>query len=149
SHEDTSHGIYRYSYAMNIAYANPVYKKWTNPNSGARVDGVFNGKLSSIRSPGEKILFICEDEKTLHNGVFKPDANGFITNNRVDCVSSRHESRVKRATNLGNTNTVNNEGNEDARGNVGFCDGHGEFFSRKDAMRARYSGSPIADPNNY
>jgi prepilin-type processing-associated H-X9-DG protein len=73
-----------------------------------------------------------------------------MQNKRVDCVASRHENRVRRATNYANTtNTSNNEGNEDARGNVAFADGHGEFFSRKDAMRGRYSGSAVPDPTGY
>jgi hypothetical protein len=68
SHADDSHGYYRYSYAMNVAYANPVYTKFTTPNSPARVDGTFSGKISSIRAPAEKILLICQDEKTLEDG---------------------------------------------------------------------------------
>ena len=30
--------------------------------------------------------------------------------------------------------------NTNARGNVGFCDGHAEFLSRKEAISQRYSG---------
>ena len=41
------------------------------------------------------------------------------------------------------------QGNEEARGNVGFADGHGEFFSRKDALRQKYSGSPVPDPVGF
>ena len=40
-------------------------------------------------------------------------------------------------------------GNEEARGNVGFADGHGEFFSRKDALRPRYSGDPNPEPTGF
>jgi prepilin-type N-terminal cleavage/methylation domain-containing protein/prepilin-type processing-associated H-X9-DG protein len=138
---DSSHGRYRYSYAMNIAYATPVYT-FTSSSSGRRIDGVFNGKISSIRKPSEKILFICEDEKTLDDGSFTPDALSFKNGLRCDLVSSRHDLKNRRATSL----MTPGEGNEDARGNVGFCDGHGEFFSRKDSLRGRYSGSPVADP---
>ena len=38
---------------------------------------------------------------------------------------------------------------EDARGNVGFADGHVDFFSRKDALRAKYSGNPTPDPVGF
>jgi prepilin-type processing-associated H-X9-DG protein len=40
-------------------------------------------------------------------------------------------------------------GNEEARGNVGFADGHGAYFSRKDALRQRHSGNPNDDPLNF
>ncbi len=141
SHADTSHGYYRYSYAMNSLYA--FSKSLTKPQP--RVDGLFSGKISSIRKPSEKVLFICEDEKTLDDGSFAPDATSFKNNLRCDLVASRHELQHRRATSLLNPA----EGNEESRGNVGFCDGHAEFFSRKDALRARYSGNPVPDPVPY
>ena len=55
----------------------------------------------------------------------------------------RSEATVKKASSY---NLNRNEGNQNARGNVGFADGHGEFFSRKDAIRSRYSGNPAPDP---
>ena len=145
SAQDSSHGYYRYSYAMNIYYASPAAA------GGIRYDGRFNGKISSIRKPSEKILFICQDEKTIDDGSFKPDSNKWLDlTSRIDLVSSRHESRVKRATNgYANRGTLKAEGNEEARGNVGFCDGHGEFFSRRDALRQQYSGNPTPDPQGF
>jgi prepilin-type processing-associated H-X9-DG protein len=41
------------------------------------------------------------------------------------------------------------EGNENARGNVGFADGHAEFFSRKDALRRKHSGNFADDPPGF
>jgi len=158
SHADSSHGYYRYSYAINIAYAclnkngiNAYTFSGTNPatgagwGAGARFDGVFNGKISSIRKPSEKVLYICEDEKTLDDGSFVPSAKDFAAGLRTDLLSSRHDTHIKKATSLANPI----EGNEDAQGNVGFADGHGAFFSRKDALRSRYSGNPNSDPNGF
>ena len=36
--------------------------------------------------------------------------------------------------------------NEDAKGNVSFCDGHAEFMTRIDALRQRHSGNAYPDP---
>jgi hypothetical protein len=59
-------------------------------------------------------------------------------------VASRHFlKRAKASTHLAST------GNEDARGNVCFSDGHGEFLSRKDALRGKYSGRPDPDPPGF
>jgi prepilin-type processing-associated H-X9-DG protein len=49
----------------------------------------------------------------------------------------------------GGTWTGDGNVTEDTRGNVSFCDGHGEFFSRKDAHRQRYTGSPTLDPAGF
>ena len=136
---DDSYGTYLYSYAMNSLY--------TNPGGGKRFDGVFNGRITSIKSPGEKVLFICQDEKTLDDGAFSPNAQAFFDNKPCDQVASRHEtSRNKKASSV---NMNQGEGNEEARGNVGFADGHGEFFSRKDALRQKYSGNPNPDPDGF
>jgi prepilin-type processing-associated H-X9-DG protein len=110
---------------------------------GQRFDGVFNGKISSIRSAGNKVLIICEDEKTILNGAFKPDAAAYVAGAPTRLVSSRHEAKTKKASSV---NLNKTEGNENARGNVGFCDGHAEFMSRKEAISSRYSGNPTPDP---
>lgn len=144
SHADTSHGYYRYSYAMNSNYANPIQN-----NNGLRFDGKFTGKISSIRRPSEKILFICGDEKTLDNSTFTANPSAFMNNQRTDVVAARHEMKNKKAANLGQEGAIANEKNEDARGNVVFADGHGELMSRKDALRQRHSGNLAADPVGY
>lgn len=144
SHADDSHGFYRYSYAINSNYVNPIQN-----NGGQRVDGKFNGKYSSIRKASEKILFMCEDEKTLDDSVFTANPTKFMTGQRTDVVASRHELRNRKAANLGQEGAVAAEGNEDARGNVAFADGHGQMMSRKDAQRQKYSGNANADPAGF
>ena len=139
SFADSSHGFYRYSYTMNTMYA------WVS-KPAKRSDGVFSGKYSSIRKPSEKVLFVCEDEKTISSGAFKPDATAFKAGSFCDVVADRHQGRKSKATDL---HFNASSGNDDAKGNVGFCDGHAEFFSRKNAISARYSGNPVADPNPF
>ena len=136
---DSSRGSYHYSYSMNRLYTMPV------SGGGVRVDGKFSGRISSIRSSGEKVLIICQDEKTVDDGAFTANPTAFMSGLRCDLVASRHESRVAKASSVKNPG----QGNEEARGNVGFADGHAEFFSRKDAMRSKYSGNPNPDPTGF
>jgi prepilin-type N-terminal cleavage/methylation domain-containing protein/prepilin-type processing-associated H-X9-DG protein len=140
SYADNSHGYYRYSYAMNNMYSS------STKLPAARFDGMFTGKYNSIRKPSEKVLFVCEDEKTLDDGAFAPNATAFKNGTTCDLVASRHEIRKRKGSDL---HYNPNQGNEDAKGNVGFCDGHAEFFSRKDAIRAKYSGNPVPDPVGF
>ena len=133
--------IDRYSYSMNDYVANPIQF-----NTNQRFGFVFNGKLVSIRRPAEIILFICEDEKTIDDGAYRPDPTKWGTGS-VNVISSRHMSQIRKAS--GNTWKGDNNQTDNARGNVSFCDGHGEFFDRKDGTRQKYTGSPNPDPNPY
>jgi len=136
---DTSRGSYAYSYAMNRLYTNPIAIQ-----GGKRFDGKFNGRINSVRNAGEKVLIICQDEKNVNDGAFSPSASTFMNGGVADLIASRHESKNRKASSK--TNFI---GNEEARGNAGFADGHGEFFSRKDALRQRYSGNPDVDPPGF
>jgi prepilin-type N-terminal cleavage/methylation domain-containing protein/prepilin-type processing-associated H-X9-DG protein len=136
---DPSHGSYLYSYAMNRLYTNPV------SSGGLRYDGKFNGRITSIKAPGEKVLIICQDEKTVDDGAFGPNSTRFVNNEVCDLVASRHESKNRKARSKAKPNEIN----EDARGNVGFADGHAEFFSRKDTLRQKHSGNANADPPGF
>jgi prepilin-type N-terminal cleavage/methylation domain-containing protein/prepilin-type processing-associated H-X9-DG protein len=136
---------YRYSYSMNIAISNPIFT-FTGYGSGERTGGSkFNGKISSIRASGERVMLVCEDEKTIDDGTFSPNAANWAAGN-VNMVAARHN--IKQVKARSNSATASDKANEDARGNVGFCDGHAEFFSRKDALRSRYSGNPAPDPTS-
>jgi prepilin-type processing-associated H-X9-DG protein len=157
--DDASHGIYRYSYGMNIAYGNMVYRFPNQSGTGGgyavgrRVDGRFTGKISSIRKPGEKILLVCQDEKTLDNSSYsanpyKWDSIGSASDS-IDLVASRHDRKNAGATSKSEWGGSSRERKQEARGNVGFCDGHVEFMSRKDALRGRYTGNPNPDPVGF
>jgi prepilin-type N-terminal cleavage/methylation domain-containing protein/prepilin-type processing-associated H-X9-DG protein len=143
-------GVTRYSYAMNFLVANPV-KGIANPgNDGktyatnARYGWTFTGKISSIRRPSETVLLICEDEQLLDDGLFNPNPSQWASG-QCEMVASRHQGKWTKARNFTNPT----QENQDARGNVTFCDGHGEFMSRKDALRSRYSGRPDPDPAGF
>jgi prepilin-type N-terminal cleavage/methylation domain-containing protein/prepilin-type processing-associated H-X9-DG protein len=145
---DSSHGSYLYSYAMNINYSCKAGGQpftWAGYAKGQRYDGTFQGKISSIRAPSEKVLMICQDEKNVDDGVFSPNPTAFMQGQRCDLVASRHENRTVKGSSVKNPN----EGNQNARGNVGFSDGHAEFMSRKQSISARYSGSPVPDPTGF
>ncbi|WP_428940754.1 DUF1559 domain-containing protein [Fontivita pretiosa] len=147
SFNDASTGWYRYSYSMNYWYAGLVRNQPPRPT----VDGLFNGKISGIKKPGEKILFVCEDEKTINDGEYNASAQDYVNNTWTALVASRHELKKRRAVwgREGTNSPIRDKSNEDARGNVVFADGHGEFFGRKDALRQRYTGNPNPDPPGF
>jgi prepilin-type processing-associated H-X9-DG protein len=162
AHDDPSHGYYRYSYAMNTLYASGKYVTapfdsqgnngpWAK---GQRCDGTFTGKISSIKNASQKILLICQDEKTVDDGEYKPNPYNWnpsspSDSNVAELVASRHDRQNLRANSKNLSGGNNNQGNQDCQGNVGFCDGHAEFFGRKDALRQKYTGNPNPDPNPF
>ena len=136
-------GLYRYSYSMNSLLTNPITSptNWSGKNT-ARYGFNFNGKISSIRRTSEVLLLVDEDSITIDDGYFVINPLNW-TSAGVNAVSARHEMKVKSLKSNAGLNS--NAGNVDARGNVAFVDGHGEFLSRKQALSARYSGHP--DPS--
>lgn len=137
---------YRYSYSMNIMYTNPIFQAaqdtlTTAPIKGQRIDGMFAGKISSIKNASQKVLIVDEDALTIDDGTFSPRYAKWLSGEPVNAVAARHETKFKKAASSVNPN----QPNVNARGNVGFADGHGEFLSRADALRARYSGNPNPD----
>jgi prepilin-type N-terminal cleavage/methylation domain-containing protein/prepilin-type processing-associated H-X9-DG protein len=147
---------YRYSYSMNdlflpgtggtpqpadvTSYPAPP----TPPQKGQRNGFFFNGKIGSIRTPSQYVMLVCQDEQNLDDGVFKPNAAKWIADQAGDQVAARHENKFKSQKTVSGTGT-----NTNARGNVGFCDGHAEFLSRKEAISQRYSGHPLPDPAGF
>ena len=150
---------YRYSYSINamvaITGSNQVADGWSgggippkpSPNHprGARSWGMFNGKLSSIKRSSEIILFVCEDEQTLDDGVFTPHPYQW-NGSQVNAVAARHQARRSQARGSG---VFASQANEDAKGNVSFCDGHAEYITRLDALRGKHSGRPYPDPDVF
>lgn len=132
-------GAYRYSYSINQYVRNPIA-------SGDRIWGRFNGKITSIKGPQEIIMYVCEDEMSLDDGNFNPNPNNWH-GGLLNAVAGRHDSGNKKLKS--NTTATEGNQNENARGNVAFCDGHAEFFNRVDALRGRYTGHTIPDPEGY
>ena len=124
-----------------------------NFDVGERSDGRFNGKLGSIRNASSKVLFICQDEKTLDDGAYLPDPYRWTvtgSDSRIlDCISSRHSKANARANSKNSSGGNNTQGYEDVLGNAGFADGHSEVISRKDALRQRHTGNPNPDPIGF
>jgi prepilin-type N-terminal cleavage/methylation domain-containing protein/prepilin-type processing-associated H-X9-DG protein len=151
--QDTTKARYDYSYAVNDLFFNPIQGADTTDYTtalpvgapkGQRNGFVFNGKINSIRQPSEKFMLVCQDEITIDDGLFKPNSAKWA-NNAGDQVAARHESKYRGAK----TSAADTAKNVNARGNVGFCDGHGEFLSRKDTLSQRYSGHPLPDPPGF
>ena len=116
-------GLYRYSYSMNICFAN----KRPDP-TGTILLGKPHTKFNQVRRSSEKIIFIDESERSINNGEYNPTApliNADDPNKDYSAIAERHEPRAKRNS-------------QDARGNVAFADGHAEFFSRKEAFERKY-----------
>jgi prepilin-type N-terminal cleavage/methylation domain-containing protein/prepilin-type processing-associated H-X9-DG protein len=132
--------IYRYSYSMNDWVANP-----NKMGTTARFGWTWTGKISSARPSSVMIMYVCEDERTIDDGVFRGSTQNWMSNTSVNAVAARHDK--KKASTVGQTFTQGQS--EDARGNVAFCDGHTEFMSRKDAIRQRYTGNNVADAAGF
>ena len=141
---DNTVGAYRYSYAMNFLVCNPI-KSIAPAASNARSWGTFTGRISSIRNPSSVELLVCEDEKTIDDGYFNPNPTQWATG-QVEMVAARHSGKVLSAANPTQTGAVNED---KAKGNVAFCDGHGEFMGRKDALRQQYTGNANPDPAGF
>ena len=149
---------YRYSYSINqmvaLTGSRRVQAGWSGSGvpakppgtiNGARSWGTFNGKISSIKQQSEIILYVCEDEQTLDDGAFTPHPYQW-NGKQVNAVAARHQARRAQARGPG---AFTSQINEDAKGNVTFVDGHGEFFTRLDALRRRHSGRPYPDPDVF
>jgi len=113
--------VYRYSYSANR------FAMSASANS--------TRKLTQMRPSGQRILLICEDEKTIDDGLYNPNTDAWVnTGGTINAVAARH-TRTK----------TSRETKDKTMGNVAFCDGHGEFMSRMDALRQKYTGNPNPD----
>jgi prepilin-type processing-associated H-X9-DG protein len=66
----------------------------------------------------------------------------------LDLLASRHDRKNARANSkLSNPGWGRTEGNAEAMGNVGFCDGHVGTLGRREALRGRHTGNPNPDPD--
>jgi prepilin-type N-terminal cleavage/methylation domain-containing protein/prepilin-type processing-associated H-X9-DG protein len=128
---DPTVGAYRYSYSMNIYVC-------SKGNNNVR-------KLVTIPQSAQKILLICEDEQNLDDGGYNPNAVTYAAGGAVEMLAARHDAKFVRDT----TTTGQAGGVHDTRGNVVFCDGHGDFFGTKDAQRQIYTNNPAADPAGF
>lgn len=101
--------IYPYSYSMNA---------WIAQNQTLNLNWVH---LHDVRDPSEIILLVDEDVQSIDDGSWLP-ALGNLHNQ----ISNRHDVN-RDAPDASNSNDFE----PTTRGNVTFCDGHGEFVSRE------------------
>jgi prepilin-type processing-associated H-X9-DG protein len=151
-------GLYRYSYSLNAMVSVRDGSPWgvNAPSTGgappppgggnwaadARAWGKFSGKVSSIKNSSEVILFVCEDELTVDDGLFSPNPYNW-GGGLIQAVATRHDNKFFKAK--GNAFGVADK-NENGYGIVSFCDGHAARISRVDALRQKHSGNPYPDP---
>lgn len=146
-------GEYRYSYSMNDGVAmskgGPQNQGWPAPNppaGGVSADmrswGHYSGKYSSIKHASDILLFVCEDELTIDDGVFAAKPYNWGSGS-INAVATRHDLKLAKAK--GNVFGVSDP-NQNGFGNVSFCDGHAARISRVDALRQVHSGNPYPDP---
>jgi prepilin-type N-terminal cleavage/methylation domain-containing protein/prepilin-type processing-associated H-X9-DG protein len=117
---------YKFSYSMN--------QMMTNPNQSSFRVAPYNFptitkmKISQVRFSPRKILLVDETNQTIDDGVWKPflildptkDPPTFQGTTNPNQIADRHERRKLKTDLTG-------------RGNVVFCDGHGELIERLDA----------------
>jgi prepilin-type processing-associated H-X9-DG protein len=118
-------GLYRYSYSMNIFFAD----KKPDPTYTILLSRGYFLKINQVRRASEKIVYTDESERSVNNGEYNPTAplvNADDPSKDYSAIAERHESPGKRNS-------------ADARGNVAFADGHVEFFSRHEAFDVRYN----------
>lgn len=109
---------YLYSYSMNgWIGASPTLS--VSPTIGLKVHHW--PLVKDVNNPSQVILFIDEDEQTVDDGMWYP-----AYQQQHNQLSTRHD--VNR-DNPGLTGDVGFDGT--VRGNVVFCDGHGEFVTRQ------------------
>jgi len=146
-------GAYRYSYSLNsnvgMSKGGPQTAGWAAPNppasgvpAGMRSWGTFTGKVASIKQASDIILFVCESELTIDDGVFTANPYNWGSG-AINAVATRHDLKIAKAT--GNVFGVSDP-NQNGYGNVSFCDGHAERMSRVDALKQKHSGNPYPDP---
>jgi prepilin-type N-terminal cleavage/methylation domain-containing protein/prepilin-type processing-associated H-X9-DG protein len=123
-------GTYIYSYSMN---------GYLDPRGIQSVDGVaVRVKLGTIRNSAEKIMVVDESNQTVNDGHFDPGTYSAKTNTYTinqDRLSIRHDFGGKE----GDVVVTGVVSNPQFRGNVCFCDGHGEFIPRIDVHSAAHA----------
>jgi len=159
----TNQGAYRYSYGMNeelsIHRKNSGVSVWPSPSNhfGVLPGGVsqrwgikgawyFGGRFNQIPTPSQFILLYDWDEMSNSGPDFKPNNSQWFNTGNLGTVTALLAARHQIAVVKGNTNVNFNQGNADANGgNVAFCDGHVTLFTRKDALRQKYTANPEPD----
>ena len=109
--------VYRFSYSMNVITSNtwnaseiagiPLpEREWFSPSLS----------ITRVKNPSEKVVFVEEDERTINDGLWGPAIIPTRTS-RLDRLAGRHD--LRKAVDA-----------PDAKGNVVFADGNGDYVER-------------------
>jgi prepilin-type N-terminal cleavage/methylation domain-containing protein/prepilin-type processing-associated H-X9-DG protein len=140
--------VYHYSYSMNILLTRPDQLRgepyYYKGPSGRPL------KIGMVRNSANKVMLVEEDYVTIDDGVWKPFivkantspptfwnpgplAASVMTqfdpasvSSVVNQLADRHDTKKDKYSASG-------------RGNVAFCDGHGEYFGRLDVGKQEYN----------
>jgi prepilin-type N-terminal cleavage/methylation domain-containing protein/prepilin-type processing-associated H-X9-DG protein len=123
--------LYYYSYSFNCYLGNSFpLSDSTAPFPGAyfgstnhQVAGDHDNKIGQVKHPANIIMFIDEDQRTVNDGAWVVFA--------YDRLGARHG--VANDVLDPSNNPYNDVVDPTGRGNVVFCDGHGEFVPRSEA----------------
>ena len=137
---------YPFSYSMNAFIASASSHTGAPEKGNYKVPsppGKIALKITQVKNPAEKILWYEEGLATID------DANGTLEpGNPTNLLATRHDPTQNGKPDVSNTTTP--VPNMEGRGNVVFCDGHGEFVARSDA-HSKYHWAPDVNlyPNNW
>ena len=139
--------VYRYSYSLNQLLTRPDQFRglpygYAGP-SGKPI------KIGQVRNASNKVMFVEEDSKTIDDGIWKPFLIDTTTNPPTYFNGGFAPGASPTQISPTNPNAAPNQIADrhsvakdryaaDGRGNVSFCDGHAEFFSRVDIGKQEF-----------
>lgn len=92
--------------------------------TGYAPQGLLPAKMTKIKYPSQKILYVDESAITIDDGAWAPD---HYFSDGKNMLSDRHDKKSEKQTDP-------NYG----RGNAAFCDGHADYIERKLSFDKRY-----------
>jgi prepilin-type processing-associated H-X9-DG protein len=126
--------VYPYSYCMlrNFGSAEAiVYREQTGRDNEFVIP-----KFSMVKDPSRTTLLGEVDERQLRDGAWEPTTGTLSGIMWQELLSARHDVRA-RGGERWKPGYTPEESNPNARGNVGFVDGHIEFLTRREAHDVR------------
>jgi prepilin-type N-terminal cleavage/methylation domain-containing protein/prepilin-type processing-associated H-X9-DG protein len=116
---------YKYSYSMNC-YICDNSRAYSNYGNGVNS----NFKLSLVKNPTQKIIYIDESAQTINDGLWVPGESTGAS--YVDQLADRHDVRKNLKTSSGQYKIT------ESYGNCAYCDGHAERTLRANVHTAAY-----------
>jgi len=116
---------YKYSYSMNCFICDNS-RAYTNYGNNVKS----NFKLSLVKNPTQKILYIDESEQTSNDGLWVPGESAGAS--YVDQLADRHDVKKSLKSSGGQYKIT------ESYGNCAYCDGHAERTLRKNVHTAAY-----------